>query len=365
MIEAWKKDKLLSGFSNHFMDEANSTLPYYPPLMYTFVRAHDFKNILEVGIERGYSTYYFAYAAKMSGGMYYGVDNDPNSCKKADEELTKANLPHKIICADTKKIKKIDFMDRIDFAFLDGEHTTEAVLHEIELIYPKLNGCGWGYVFIHDIVDMGNAGAWLKLKSDKRFETLGTHPNYGLGIARKIEDLDYEDVARKFEVKTRCASRWETLKTLITRNKFKTIAEIGIDNGKTTKYLLEHCNLDKYVFVDISTSKQPKEKKLEGKLEKVKGMTSVEASTMYEDKSLDLVFIDGNHQFDAVCKDISTWKPKVKKGGMICGHDYLRLEDTPQSQVKSAVGKMIGFVNLISDETEGGDRCVWWQYVID
>ena len=238
-------------------------------------------------------------------------------------------------------------------------------MHEVELIYPLLNGYGWGYIFIHDIVDMGNAGAWLKLKSDKRFETLGTHPNYGLGIARKMEGLDYKDVARKFEVKTICAPRWETLETLINRNKFKVIAEIGASKNETIEYLLEHCNLDKYVYVDVSLSKQSKEKELNGKLERIKGMTSLEASTLYKDETFDLVFIDGDHQFESVCKDIAAWKPKIRKGGMICGHDYLRLEDTPQSQVKSAVGKMIGFVNLISDQTSGGDRCVWWQYVND
>jgi len=201
MIKSWEKDKLLTGFSNHYMDEVNSTLPYYPLLMYTFARANGHKNILEVGIERGYAAYYLAYAAKMSGGMYYGVDIDPNSCKQADKNLTEANLPHKIICADTKELEKIDFMENINFAFLDGEHTTEAVLHEVELIYPLLAHDGWGYIFIHDIVDMGNAGAWLKLKNDKRFETLGLNPNYGLGIARKMEGLDYEDVAKRFEIK--------------------------------------------------------------------------------------------------------------------------------------------------------------------
>ncbi|GAG41938.1 unnamed protein product, partial [marine sediment metagenome] len=83
---------------------------------------------------------------------YYGIDNNPECCERIDKALTKANFPHKIICADTKKIEKIDFTDRIDFAFLDGEHTTEAVMHEVELIYPLLDVMGRSYIFIHDIV---------------------------------------------------------------------------------------------------------------------------------------------------------------------------------------------------------------------
>lgn len=36
----------------------------------------------------------------------------------------------------------------------------------------------------------------------------------------------------------------------------------------------------------------------------------------------DSVFIDGDHAYDCVLADIETWLPRVKKGGIICGHDY-------------------------------------------
>lgn len=35
----------------------------------------------------------------------------------------------------------------------------------------------------------------------------------------------------------------------------------------------------------------------------------------------DMVFIDGNHEFEAAVKDITTWKPRVISGGLLCGHD--------------------------------------------
>ena len=50
--------------------------------------------------------------------------------------------------------------------------------------------------------------------------------------------------------------------------------------------------------------------------------TSVEASKQFEDESLDFVFIDAMHTYEAVCEDIDSWFPKVKKGGFIAGHDY-------------------------------------------
>ena len=50
--------------------------------------------------------------------------------------------------------------------------------------------------------------------------------------------------------------------------------------------------------------------------------TSVEAAKQFEDESLDFVFIDALHTYEAVCDDIDAWLPKVKKGGYIGGHDY-------------------------------------------
>ena len=49
---------------------------------------------------------------------------------------------------------------------------------------------------------------------------------------------------------------------------------------------------------------------------------SVSASNLFPDKSLDFVFIDGDHSYAAAKADIEAWAPKVKAGGILCGHDY-------------------------------------------
>lgn len=38
--------------------------------------------------------------------------------------------------------------------------------------------------------------------------------------------------------------------------------------------------------------------------------------------SLDFVFIDGNHRFDAVMQDLIAWAPRVRPGGIVAGDDY-------------------------------------------
>jgi hypothetical protein len=50
--------------------------------------------------------------------------------------------------------------------------------------------------------------------------------------------------------------------------------------------------------------------------------TSVEAAAEFEDESLDFVYIDANHLLQYVIEDICVWSKKVKKGGVISGHDY-------------------------------------------
>ena len=47
---------------------------------------------------------------------------------------------------------------------------------------------------------------------------------------------------------------------------------------------------------------------------------SLEAAPKFEDASLDLVFIDGDH--DMIREDIKAWLPKLKQGGMLCGHNH-------------------------------------------
>jgi hypothetical protein len=51
-------------------------------------------------------------------------------------------------------------------------------------------------------------------------------------------------------------------------------------------------------------------------------MKSVEASKLYEDESLDFVFIDADHTKEGFSDDMDCWFPKVKQGGVIAGHDY-------------------------------------------
>ncbi|MFA6501902.1 MAG: class I SAM-dependent methyltransferase [Parachlamydiales bacterium] len=51
-------------------------------------------------------------------------------------------------------------------------------------------------------------------------------------------------------------------------------------------------------------------------------MKSEDAVKLFADESLDFIYIDGNHFYEFVKKDIQMWFPKIKINGWIAGHDF-------------------------------------------
>ena len=70
-------------------------------------------------------------------------------------------------------------------------------------------------------------------------------------------------------------------------------------------------------------------------IEPIQGM-SVEVAQQFEDGSLDMVYIDGEHSYKSVCADIQAWLPKIKPGGWITGHDMILFD--VQRAVKDTLG---------------------------
>lgn len=70
--------------------------------------------------------------------------------------------------------------------------------------------------------------------------------------------------------------------------------------------------------------------------------TSEQAAGTVPDGSQDFVFIDADHRYEAVVADIARWRPKVRAGGLISGHDF----DPGWPGVMQAVTESIGEANV-------------------
>jgi len=78
-------------------------------------------------------------------------------------------------------------------------------------------------------------------------------------------------------------------------------------------------------------------------------MKSDDAVSQFEDKFFDLIYIDANHSYEFVKKDIINYFPKVKDDGFIAGHDYRG--DMPWVQVKPAVDELLGTPERLYGDT--------------
>lgn len=107
-----------------------------------------------------------------------------------------------------------------------------------------------------------------------------------------------------------------------------------LDNWEGTLYLVDPWREpEKGSDVEGSTNDVVKPKIMLKATEVLKGVEdraimiralSHQAVDLFEDNSLDFIYIDGDHSYEGAKKDIQLWFPKVKKGGLIAGHDYLR-----------------------------------------
>lgn len=121
---------------------------------------------------------------------------------------------------------------------------------------------------------------------------------------------------------------------------FKTGAEVGVEQGVFSEILCKANPGMKMYCIDAWEAYQGyrdhvSQEKLDGfyedtkrRLERyncsiIRGFSSQESHS-FADHSLDFVYIDGNHEFFQVTQDIACWAPKVRKGGILCGHDFKR-----------------------------------------
>ena len=67
-------------------------------------------------------------------------------------------------------------------------------------------------------------------------------------------------------------------------------------------------------------------------------MMSLQGADKFEDGELSMAYLDANHSLESVRRDIAAWWPKVKVGGIFCGHDFFtRYDADTNSDAQTAV----------------------------
>jgi len=140
------------------------------------------------------------------------------------------------------------------------------------------------------------------------------------------------------------------LTKVINDNNFKNVAEVGIGYGTHAKYVLKTTSVSNLILVDptkyypndgFATDIMSKTPEVVGNnFNELYNLINKELSPWKErytwfrteslniteeqvpNESLDCVFVDGDHSYEAVSKDLDFWWQKVRSGGQLLGDDY-------------------------------------------
>lgn len=160
-----------------------------------------------------------------------------------------------------------------------------------------------------------------------------------ININREIRQLFGVRIQNDFApYGTKAGTKRELLPVLWNSLGYKVGAEIGVKRGSFSKHILETMQEVKLYSIDAwqvykhqKTEKEMHDKNYEvtmlvlrkfGDRSVIQKKPSLEAVETFADGSLDFVFIDGDHTFNAAVQDIIKWSSKVRKGGMVAVHDY-------------------------------------------
>lgn len=121
------------------------------------------------------------------------------------------------------------------------------------------------------------------------------------------------------------------LAKFVTDQDYDVGAEVGVQHGAFSYYLLRHSTLNVLHSIDSWAGKWCKLREDAASLLKEFGdrsaihvQTSRQAAEEFsrQKTAFDFVYIDADHRYKAVRDDLRLWWPLLNRGGLFAGHDY-------------------------------------------
>ena len=109
---------------------------------------------------------------------------------------------------------------------------------------------------------------------------------------------------------------------LINERGYKQGLEVGVRDGISGSAFMK-TNIEHMYGIDHLEwqSGRKLEAESNGRYQYVIGR-SPDCAEAFESEVFDVVFLDGDHSYEAVKQDLNAWWPKLKSGGLFCGDDY-------------------------------------------
>lgn len=114
---------------------------------------------------------------------------------------------------------------------------------------------------------------------------------------------------------------------------FTFCVEVGVREGWFSRYILENTSMTVHSIDPWEKNKElgnpdqayeicKKVLSTYGERSKMVKAYSPNISIDYQNESIDFVYIDGLHDYSSVISDINAWWPKIRKNGILSGHDF-------------------------------------------
>lgn len=148
---------------------------------------------------------------------------------------------------------------------------------------------------------------------------------------------------------------------LRTPGTFLEMVEVGCYAGESTEIFFMHLPLsrlhcvdpwditDRYTRHEIELARRKffamRRTKALWDMMRVHEMRSTQ---VHLDHPVDIVYLDGDHRYEAVLNDLRHWMPQIRPGGFICGHDY---GFAKRPGVQQAVDEVLGNPDAVFADT--------------
>lgn len=148
----------------------------------------------------------------------------------------------------------------------------------------------------------------------------------------KFEAMPVPEIGYKHLQNGKLLASREQLLSLLPQN--GVVAELGVDHGDFSKKILDINQPSKLHLVDIWQSQRYPEKLFHevsnkfrseinvGKVAIKRGL-STEVANQFPDEYFDWIYIDTVHDYKITKSELELYRSKMKKGGIIAGHDFI------------------------------------------
>ncbi len=167
-----------------------------------------------------------------------------------------------------------------------------------------------------------------------------------------IPDEVLRGIERHIETNSWPSIYYDVLPKIIRQKGYQNIVEIGVALGGHAETLLQNTEIKTYFGIDPYLYAYDPNDGFSKDVESYSGLKGQEnfdylykwvkevrlkpfeerccllrefstvAADAFPDESIDCIFVDGDHRYEAVIADLSAWLPKLKTGCLMIGDDY-------------------------------------------